>query len=210
MKKNIYLKNNLIAIGGYKDAGKTAFALQLANRIAENEKVLYLSWQDYGANLQSQILQFSNKIADNLDINTQVDYYSVRSFIQILELIEEKGYTTLFIDDVDSFKYGTISNSYYDYENNAIIETLKYIAEKYTIRLIFTLRIPESEDLTISLRDFAWSRLIVNDCEQVISIYKNTELEENCIYLSYLKGKDLEIQNEIINLKNIDYVHKRI
>ncbi len=205
MKNNIYLDNGLIAIGGYQNSGKTAFALQIANRIAENEKVLYLSWQDYGDNLQNQILKFSKKIAQNLDINTQIDYYSVRTFIQILELIEEKGYTTVFIDDVDSFKYGTISNSYYDYENNAIIETLKYIAEKYAIRLVFTLRIPEYEDLTISLRDFAWSRLIVNDCKQVLSVYKDTELEENYINLSYLKGKNLEIQNKIINLKNMDY-----
>ncbi len=205
MKNNIYLDNGLIAIGGYQNSGKTAFVLQLANRIAENEKVLFLSWQDYGDNLQRKILTFSNKIAGNLDINTRLGYYSVSIFIQILELIEEKGYTTLFIDDVDSFKYGTISNSYYDYENNAIIETLKYIAEKYAIRLVFTLRIPESEDLTISLRDFAWSRLIVNDCEQVLSICKDTELEENYINLSYLKGENLEIQNEIINLKDMDY-----
>ncbi len=200
----IYLKNNLIAIGGYKNAGKTVFALQLANCIAKNEKVLFLSWQDYEKSLQRKILNFSDKVADNLNINTQFDYYSVTGFIKLIEVIEKQAYTTLFIDDVNSFKYGTISHSYYDYENNAIIETLKYIADKYNIRVIFTLRIPESEDLRISLRDFAWSRLIINDCEQVLSVYKDEELDDNFLHLSYLKDESLEIQNEIINLRAIN------
>ncbi len=200
--KKIHLKNGLIAIGGYQNIGKTTFALQLANRIAENEKVLYLSWQDYGDNLRNTILKFNDTISENLDINTRVEYYSVHSFVTILKLIDEKKYTTIFIDDVESFKQGTNSNSYHDYENDSVIASLKYIAEKYHIRVVFTLNINECET-TGSLRDFSWSRLIINDCEQVLWISKfDSELEKNSITLSYLKGTDLEIQNEIINLKN--------
>ncbi len=201
--KKIFLENGLIAIGGRKNSGKSTFALQLANNIAAKEKVLFMSWQDYEANLRDIILKLNDEIAENLDINTEIDYYSVSSFINIMELIEYQKYTTIFIDDVESFKRGTISNSYHDYENDSIIASLKYLADKYNIRVIFILEVVESDSL-VALRDFSWSRLIVNHCEQVMAISQfDHELKKNNITLSYLKGRKLEMQNKIINLQDI-------
>lgn len=211
--ERLKLSEKLIAIGAVEGVGKTRFAINLANQLAEKEKVLFINWTDYSEKLHKIIEQSGKTLNDNLDINTRVGYFDVGSFLEILELIEFNNYSTIFIDDINYFiQSETVSLLGQEYRDQAI-KALKYIVDRYSVRIVFNVTI----DINVSnsnyhqpnLGDFAWSRLIVNDCDQVIALTNlnsvvNNETNEyyyNTLEVFNLKNNKCEVESFKINLK---------
>lgn len=130
--------SGLVSFGGAKGIGKTRFLLKLANSIANKEKVLFLSWQDCKENLSNIIHSIDGSVHPNLNINTSLNYFNVGTFLEIIEIIQKKKYTIIFIDDIENFTQNDYSD-FFSEEN-------------------------------ISISKFNWSRKIINDCDQIISI----------------------------------------
>ncbi len=203
--EKLRLANGLIALGGLKGKGKTMFALQLANELAKKEKVLFLSWQDYGSNLEQLLLEIDGGVAEKLKINSKQNWFGVSTFLELINLIEAEKYTTIFIDDVDTFLGGEDFFRGTDYSfRDELISALSFLVERYKIRIVFVLRLDRLDDemeITPSLRDFVWSRLIINDCHQVLGIGEtyNTEKDLNEIKVASLKEESLEIEEYIVS-----------
>ncbi len=200
-------KKYLIAIGGTKNTGKTQFSIQLANKISEREKVLYLNWVDYAEKLHKHIVNSQQKINKNLTINTNINYFDVGSFLHIIDLIESYDYTTVFIDDINH--YIQSNSDYFDsiFEEQ-VINAFRYIVDKLSVRVFFTINIPSLNYIT-NLDNFTWSRSLVNECDEIYTI-KSLNSEENQetgeIYgnntfdIFRLKDKTCEEKHKIITL----------
>lgn len=205
--EKIKLSDGLIAVGSEERKVKTTFAIHLANEVAKEEKVLFLNWFDYADRLNNILKKSKVKISNNLNINTNIEYFDVGSFLKIIDLIESYKYTTLFIDDINYF----VQNNAVDYfsteiRNQAIL-ALKFIVEKYNVRIIFTINIDKhlyNTSVQPDLGDFAWSRLVINDCDQVIALNKldgiedvinNKTYEQNSIQVYNLKNDRIDIES---------------
>ncbi|HKJ44137.1 MAG TPA: hypothetical protein VKA27_18715 [Sunxiuqinia sp.] len=192
------LSRGLIAFGGQEGIGKTRFTLKLANFLAQKEKVLFLSYQDYSEKLITDIRNMDDFIAENLEVNTSMDYYGVGNFLEIIKYVESTGFKTVIIDDIESFNRDQF-HEFDDQGRDAAIEALLYLTKQLKIRLIFIIDIYSSHrNHTPRIRDFNWSRKIINDCSQILAIYRPvyygiTE-DEN--------GDSLKDLIEIYNLKN--------
>lgn len=195
---NKIFENGLIAIGAVELGYKTAFAIQLANDIAKKEKVLYLNWTDYADHLHHQIKKSGQEVSKNLDINTNVGYFDAGSFINIMELIEINNYTTVFIDDINTYSQsGDMYTEFDEINSNGkdnVIRALRYIVDKMKVRVFFNITI--TTDNLPKLKDFVWSRLIINDCDQVIALNKI----DNKLEIFKLKNQNLEIEKHEIKL----------
>ncbi len=166
------LSRGLIAFGGEEGIGKTRFALKLANHLALNEKVLFLSYQDYREKLITITREMNGFIHNNLEVNTLIDYYGVGSFIKILKHSEAGNFKTVIIDDIECFN----RNQFYEFDEqgrDAAIEALLHLTNQLNIRLIFTISIQSSHRYHIPrARDFNWSRRLINDCSQILLLYR--------------------------------------
>ncbi len=204
MMEKLRLVNGLIALGGLKGKGKTLFALQLANELAKKEKVLFLNWQDYGSNLEQLLLEIEGSVAEKLTINSRQNWFSVGAFLEFIHLLEVEKYTTIFIDDVDTFLGGEDIFKGTDYSlRDELIEALSFLVERYKIRIVFVLRLDKLDDEMgeiPSLRDFIWSRLIINDCHQVLGLSETYRVanDRNEVNVASLKEDSLEIEEVVV------------
>lgn len=196
--EKLTLSNGLIAIGAVEKGNKTTYAIQLANELAKEEKVLYLNWTDFADRLHYLIKKGGSDVNKNLDINTNIGYFDVGAFITIMELIETNNYSTIFIDDINYFSQSGSEFDVFDEINSNgkdnVIRALRYIVDKLNVRVVFNITINANE--TPKLADFAWSRLIINDCDQVIAINEN----KNNLEIFNLKNEKLEIEKYEIKL----------
>ena len=187
--------SGLVAFGGAKGIGKTRLLLKLTNHIAQNEKVLFLSWQDCKVNLSNIIRSIDGSIHSNLDINTSLNYLNVGTFLELLEIIQKDKYTTVFIDDIENFT----QNDYHDFfseEKDDAIKALRYISNTNNTTIVFATTIGSEEDISISR--FNWSRNIINDCDQIIAISRPSHFG----YIEDAEGASLLDNIEISFLKN--------
>jgi hypothetical protein len=203
----IELSKGLIALGGNKGIGKTRFSLKLANFLAQHEKVLYISYQDYSEKLHSILNEIDIDVNENLEINTSFGYFNVGTFLKMIKHIKEKVITTLFIDDLDCFN----RNEFYEFneiEKDSAIEGLLFISKQLNVRVIFNLVLTKNyrsyNFVRPQLRDFDWSRKVVNDCSQIFALYRPafygiSEDEDGCSLLDVI---------EVLNLKN--QTHKEL
>lgn len=204
MMEKLRLVNGLIALGGLKGKGKTLFALQLANELAKKEKVLFLNWQDYGSNLEQLLLEIEGSVAEKLTINSRQNWFSVGTFLEFIHLLEVEKYTTIFIDDVDTFLGGEDIFKGTDYSlRDELIEALSFLVERYKIIIVFVLRLDKLDDEMgeiPSLRDFIWSRLIINDCHQVLGLSETYRVanDRNEVNVASLKEDSLEIEEVVV------------
>jgi len=196
--EKLTLSKGLIAIGAVEKGNKTTYAIRLANELAKKEKVLYLNWTDFADRLHYLIKKGGSDINKNLDINTNIGYFDVGSFITIMELIETNNYSTIFIDDINYFSQSGAEFDVFDEINSNgkdnVIRALRYIADKLNVRVVFNITIYANE--TPKLADFVWSRLIINDCDQVIALNEN----DNNLEIFNLKNEKLEIEKYEIEL----------
>lgn len=219
LMERLKLSNGLIAIGygGTSNSlDQTNFSLLLANRLAKNENVLFLNWNNYSRKLNSIIKNLGVEKNEKLEINTSVGFFGIASFLSITESIEESNYTTIFLDNVLSFA----SEEYKISEpanRDLLIKALKFIVDRYSVRIVFNVTIdPEMFSYTyyehenvIDLAYFKWSRKIINECEQVIALQNlegsiNRETYEhynkNTFKVFNLKNKNDEMENYILTL----------
>ena len=195
---------------------RTKLPLVWANNLANEEKVLFINWSQYDSKLSNFLESIELDKSKNLRIDTQIDYFGLRSFFEIIEAVEKENYKSIFIDDVFSFS-ACKELSYYD--RSLVIKTLKFITKIYDVRVVIHVPIDSRMFLTSDylykydpeLGYFNWCRLLINDCDQVIAfqdlsgfpIRDTQELYEEYSYkIFYLKDTTTEIDNSIINLKN--------
>lgn len=197
--EKIKLANGLIALGGEKGFGKTRFALKYANYLAQKEKVLYVSYQNYKEKLESIVEEMDGVINENLGINSYFSYYGAIVFFQFMKEIKSNNVSTLIIDDIENFCQLARDNDYGE-ENNPIL-SLKYLSEFMNIKVVFITNIEkldyQSETIP-KIQDFRWSRSIINECDQIYALYRP--------YLQGLwedeEGNSLKDKIEILYLKN--------
>lgn len=192
------LSQGLIAFGGIEGVGKTRFMLKLANYLAKREKVLYLSYQDYSEKLVTIVRNIDGIVYENLEVNTSMDYYGIGCFLEIIKHKKSKGFKTLIVDDIDSFN----RNQFYEFDENGkdnAIEGLLYLANHLNIRIIFIIDVKSTFQYKIPrVRDFNWSRRMINDCSQILALYRP-------IYLGITEdenGKSSADLIEVYSLKN--------
>jgi hypothetical protein len=215
--ERLKLSDGLVAIGYgafINNIDQTKLALILANKLAKKENVLFLNWNNYFNKLERIFTDLGIKKSENLEINTDVSYFGLSSFLDIAELIEKFYFSTIFIDNVLSFTSGKAKN----YEDrDLLIKSLKFITERYSVRIVFNVAIDADvfsyssfgDENVIELGYFRWSRRIINDCEQVIAIQniageldgeigERYELDTYKIY--NLKNREDKIESHIITL----------
>ncbi len=189
-------KKELIALGGHKGSGKTKFSILLANRIAKTQKVLFLNWIDYADKLHNHIVSQNEEVSENLTLNTNIDYFSVGSFLDIIDLIKSYNYTTIFIDDINYFTQSHCDDYFDTKMREETMRTFKYLVEELSVSVIFNININESYlngEFYLNLGDFVWSRLLVNDCDKVFIIKQQKEKDFH-FDMYKLKGENNKIE----------------
>ena len=195
------LSNGLIAFGGDRGVGKTRFLLKLANHLAFNEKVLFVSYTDYTQRLEHILKGIDGAINPNLELNTTLGYYCVESFIEFIEYIEDGGFTTVIIDDVEHYSLSPAGTFSYP-GKDGIVDALLFISHRIKVRVVFSIRLVSNYlDDAISaptLQNFIWSREIINQCSQIYAFYRpslNGIIEDDM-------GVIYQEQIDVISLKN--------
>jgi hypothetical protein len=213
--ERIKFTNGLIAFAGAKGEGKTRFMLKYANFLAKSERVLFLCYQDYSERLQHILKSIDGEIQKNLQIDSSMEFYTVESFIRLIEFINEEGVKTIIIDSIEDY-----SPMQHPYNANEVVNSLMFMANHTKARVIFTLNLHENFNVEKNstrpnLSDFIWPRAIVNQCTQIFSLFRPafhglTVDEDNnalfdCIELHSLKNEEhkhfvMEFDNKVINL----------
>lgn len=205
--ERIKLSKGVIALGGTQGVGKTRFSLKMANYIAEKEEVLFISYQDYNEKLISIVNELDEKVQEKLEINTSFKYCNLLTFLDIYDYVEKHNFTTVFIDDINWFNEGI--RSYTDlYYKETSIKALLFLSKKLNVRIVFTLSIEERHDYPVenSVRNFSWSRNIVNECSQIYVLYRPYFYG----YSTNPNGESLIDQIRVISLKNENHKEETI
>lgn len=206
--QTLKLSNGLVALGYEPKENNKDFTILLANQIAKNEKTLYLSWTNYSDKIHKTINEYKSEVSRDLLLNTNIEYFGIKSFLNIINLIESYNLKTIFIDDINNFlQIETNDFLSHNYFSDTLIEALNYIVYKYNVRIIFSLELENINKSEINLSDFQWSRLIRNDCNQILAIknllgYENIRTSEyydkNSFKVLELKNEEIEITESII------------
>lgn len=199
------LSKGLIAVGAEEKSASTSLLINLANKLAEKEKVLFINWTDFSEKLHQEIRK-TNVVSKNLTIDTNIDYFGVKSFLDIIDLIESYQYSSIFIDDINYYVQADYDGYFGEEINNQAIRGLRYIVDKLSVRIVFNIRVSKQLDVTkkeLILADFSWSRLIINDCDQVLALYnlKDEGNYEN-MQISNLKNDSCEVETSKLNLNS--------
>jgi len=128
--EEIKLNKGLFSIGSEKDEEKTRLSLKLANYIAQNENVLFISYTTYKEKLILIINEIDGSVNENLDINTNFSYWGSEVFLDIIKYVKTNKISTIFLDDIENF-CGYKGNKY------DIIDDIKYLSELLDIKIIF-------------------------------------------------------------------------
>lgn len=211
------LSKGIIAIGygGTIDTkNQTKISLVLANKLAKKEKVVFLNWNNYSRKLEKMITKLDIIKNEKLEINTSIDYFGLSSFLNITELIEQRGFTTIFIDNIFSYTLNELKSFE---ERNLLIKSFRFITERYSIRIVFNIKIESdvfynsyiADENTAELGYFNWCRKIITDCEQVIAIQNiegcvngetDEQYQQNTFKIFDLKNENDETKNYLIKL----------
>lgn len=197
------LAEGLICVGGQSGMGVTTFSLKLAHHISFYQKVLFISYHDY-AQLLHDRLGKGNFSPQDLTIEDSLPFYDSEFCENIGPWLEEEGYTTVVIDDLNSLCGKVYEGDFYMLED--VITGFKSITEQYNIRLILNVTLGESKNerpkRKPTLRDFTWARNIIHESDQIIAIHRpfhygiledeNGQPTMNNMELLYLK----DLQNE--------------
>lgn len=168
----IKISNGVIAVAGAKGEGKTRFMLKYANFLAKKERVLFLCYQDYSERLKHILTCIDGEICNNLQINTHLEFYTVESFINLVEYIKKEGFNTVIIDSIETY-----SPLQQPYNANEVVNSLIFIVKQTQARVIFTINLHENFNVGNSvsrpnLSDFIWPRAIINQCSQIYAIFR--------------------------------------
>jgi len=169
------LSNGLIVLGARPGMGLTRLTLKLANQLATKERVLFITYQEHRSRLDKLVTSFSTDKNQNLHINSSFQFFDYDYFKSLKELHLRDHISTLFIDDLNNFID-------FDQEDDRhikdyIICELRGLSEESDIRIVVNLSLSKSVEyrggtMRPMIRDFRWSRRIVNDCTQVFALYR--------------------------------------
>ncbi len=170
--EKIKIGQGLIAIGGNEGEGKTWFSIRLANTLAMKEKVLFISYQTY----RDMLLKITEEIAGqnnpNLIFKTQIASESYLSFRQIYHEVQNKGISTIFIDDLHSYSMD------YNCQIGDTLEGLRFFVDTLNVSIIFTVNIDttkyNSQKGIPSIKHFNYLGDLINECDQILAIYRPT------------------------------------
>lgn len=198
--ESIELPIGLTAVGGVKGEGKTSFCLKLANHLAQREKVLFISYQDYKEKIKEHLISTDRSINPGLKIRTDFEYFGLDTFVKLMWHLEKKSYSTVFIDNSDFLnKYDPWDRAYGDVDE--FIEALELMHHFCRVKVVFTINIGQKADYSRKypmLRDFNSSRHIPNKCRQVIAIYR----PHYHGYIEDEQGLPLKNRLDVYSLKN--------
>jgi len=198
--ESIELPIGLTAVGGLKGEGKTSFCLKLANHLAQREKVLFISYQDYKEKFEKHLVSIERIINPGLEIRTDFEYFGLGTYVKLMWLLQDKPFSTVFIDNSDFLnKYDPWDRAYGDVDE--FIEALELMHHFSNVKIVFTLNIGQKADYSRKypmLRDFNSSRHVTNKCHQVLAIYRPYFHG----YIEDEQGFPLNNRLDIYNLKN--------
>lgn len=169
------LSNGLIGFGGRPGMGLTRLTLKLANQLAKKESVLFITYQEHELQLNKLVSSFSAKKNQNLEINSSFQFFDFGAFDALKLLLQRDHITVLFIDDLNNFISEEHAND--NYIKDSIISQLKKLSEELNIKIIVNLSLSNtvehrSGDKRPMIRDFRWSRRMINDCNQIFALYR--------------------------------------
>jgi hypothetical protein len=210
--ESIELPIGLTAVGGVKGEGKTSFCLKLANHIAQREKVLFISYQDYTERTEEHLKSIDRNINPGLEIRTDFEYFGLDTYVKLMWLFQDKPYSTVFIDNSDFLnKYDPWDRAYGDVDE--FIEALELMHHFCRVKVVFTINICQKTDSDRRhpmLRDFNSSRHIPNKCRQVLAIYRPhyhgyIEDEQGLPLINRLDVYSLKNQSNKIIINTMDW-----
>jgi len=194
------LSDNLIAFGARPGMGLTRLTLKLANRLARKENVLFITYQDYYKHIEELVNENGQK-QNNLVIDSSFKFFNYGVFDDLKLQLLQNEISTLVVDNLnDSIREKHVDD---EYLTDYIISELHILSQSLKIRIIINLLVSKTVecrggDLRPQLRDFRWSRRLINDCQQIYSIYRpayygiteneNGEPAVNSIGIQCLKG----------------------
>lgn len=210
--ESIELPIGLTAVGGLKGEGKTAFCLKLANHLAQREKVLFISYQDYKEKIEKYLASIDSSINPGLAIRTDFEYFGLDTYVKLMWLLQDKSYSTVFIDNSDFLnKYDPWDRAYGEVDE--FIEALELMHHFCRVKVVFTINIGQKADYSRKypmLRDFNSSRHISNKCQQVLAVYRPhyhgyMEDEQGVPLINRFDIYSLKNQSDKIIIKTMDW-----
>ena len=162
----------LYVFGGRPGMGLTHLTLKLANELADTSKVLFVSYQSYPLLIEELIVKQGFGVEKKLLINSTLPY-GYPGFNPLRDIITQNNIEFVFIDDLDSFMG---IDRYYD-DNEDLIETFYRLAHDLKTAVILNLTVSQNTDRrsgskSPKLRDFNWSRNLIELAFQVYGIYR--------------------------------------
>lgn len=177
---NELLKSNgLIAIGIDGKIDKIKYTLDIANKIAENENVLYVSSYEKDNALKIILKNNSFNKSPNLHIESQFLYFTLSSIVSLIESIEFYKCSTIFIDSIDSYiknieDISCCKHNCEEYTQENLIKMLKIISKKYSVRIIFISHLYYGIHLSKTKKnEFKQSEFFTEICDQTVIINNN-------------------------------------
>lgn len=209
----IKLSKGIIAIGGPAKDEASLFSMKLANHIAQEENVLYLTYVSYKVKIQKEIERMDGSVNSKLFIEDDFEHLTVASLLRIISYIKEKAITTIFIDDIDIFRVQGCEICC-DERSQALLDSLQYLSGTYSTRILFNASLKNPEDLLDyslpKLPCFLLEKQLTSVCTQLYIVNRLmahgiTEDEiglstENQIEILFVKNERGE--NEILELDN--------
>lgn len=195
--EKLKLSQGLVIFGGRPGMGLTRLTLKLANQIASHDKVLFVSYQEHETQLELLTSSLEPELAENLTINSSLQFFNYGVFELLTNQLKADKISTLVIDDLNNFiEPKSDADSYL---KDIIISNFREIADKLNIQIILNLSLSQTVehrggDKKPLIRDFRGSRKIMNECDQIFSLYRPayygiTQLEDGSSALD-----DIEIE----------------
>ena len=210
--KDLELPAGLTIFSGAKRTGKTRFALQWANYLAQKSKTLFIAWGNYEAKLIDELCDMNDSISEELTIDTQYDYLDTNTFIDIYKQIEGEDYKIVFFDNIQYSQYNNLS--FYDKNSDiALPNILEFIADKLSVKVVLVtevnvvFRFEPKFMMYPSINNFTFPQHIINKSAQIYYLHLiiSNEVKKKEDVLLLLK----EIQIHCIkNVQNEDYILK--
>ena len=201
-------KKGIIVFGARPGMGLSINTLKIANKLAKSENVVFVSYQTFKDKLINTIKYLDKSISPKLIINTDLKFFDYDFYKEIDKLIENNSAKTIILDDLDDM-LGESFNLQAKDRDKLILE-LNTLAKKRNMRIILNYRLTSKLEHRVSqkpiLQDFTWSRNLIEQADQVYSIYR-PEYYGIVKTLDFESGEECSTKNrlEIQVLKNGNY-----
>lgn len=169
----ISLSEGLIIIGGRPGMGVTTFTLKIAHELAKTEKTLFISYHNYEKELW-KMLGLDMYDVHDLHLDDSFPFYYSEFCEHLGAFLKQEGYTTVFMDDLDSLFNEDHSDVYADQDE--VIQDFKQMAETFDVRVILNVTLSNDSEKhggdKPDLRGFTWARSIISEATQIYAIHR--------------------------------------